>query len=94
MAATAQNLRNRASGARAIAARLDAAPLLSLDGYAGSDTWRCPAADEFLVTVIQYQQRLLGAAEDLRWQALLLDQWAEEQEAADAAAAASLIGAS
>lgn len=85
---TAQQLRNRAWGARAIAARLDSAPVLSLERFCGTDTWQCPAADEFFLTILMYQQRLLGAVEDLRWQALVLERRAEDLEAADAAAAA------
>lgn len=92
MAATAQHLRNRASGLRAVATRLEVAPLLSLDGAAGTDTWQCPLADEFVLSVVQYQMRLLGAAENLLWQAILLDRLAEEHEAADALAAAALLG--
>lgn len=85
MASTAQHLRNRAWRVRAIAQHLDSAPLLSLDVYAGTDTWQCAAADEFLLAIMSFQDQVLGAAEDLRWQAWDLEQRAERQEAADAA---------
>ncbi len=91
---TAQHLRDRAWGARAVAARLESAPLLSLDAYAGADTWQCPAADEFLLCVSHYQSQLLGATENLRWQAVVLERQADEHEAAETAAvAAALAGA-
>ncbi len=94
MASIAEHLRNRAWGARALALRLESASLLALDRHAGTDTWQCPAADEFFLTVVDFQHRLLGAADDLRWEALRLEQQAEEQEATDAAAAAvGFVGA-
>ena len=88
MGATAQHLRDRALELRAVAARLERAPLLALHGAAGPDTWQCPAADEFLLSIAQYQARLLDAADDLVWQAIVLDRMAEDQEAADAVAVA------
>ena len=87
MAATAQHLRHRAWAARAMAERLESAPLLTLDRFAGAETWQCPAADEFLLAISLFRHQILGAADDLRWEAQQLDRRAAQEEAAAVAGA-------
>ena len=81
MDATVLQLRERAAALRVIAARLEATPLLSLDGAAGPDTWVCPAADEYVTHLHRYQFDVLQAADDLRWEAWQLEVRANDLEA-------------
>ena len=82
------NLRARAAGLRAVAGRLDGAPLHALDAASGESTWFGPVAAAFDAAVRSHQRAIGEAAEELRWEAWLLERRAENMAAELAAAAA------
>ena len=76
----ATQLRQRARRLRGLATAIEAAPVMNLDRHADDDTWRGrkPALCRAILAANQHQ--LHAAAEDLRWQAYLLEQQALEIE--------------
>ena len=64
-----------------IAEQLDHTPAADVDRLAGDDTWRGrrPALCRFVLRINLAQ--LHAAADDLRWQALLLEQQADQLDA-------------
>jgi hypothetical protein len=73
-------MRLRAGALRLLASRLELSIVHTLREHAGSDTWQCPAADEFLRQVDRFSAELFDAADDLRRKAARLDQQAAERE--------------
>lgn len=73
----AANLRSRAVGLRALAVRLDLAPLHALDRASGEITWVGPVAAAFGLALHSHRHALHEAAEELRWEAWLLERRAE-----------------
>jgi hypothetical protein len=63
-------LYGRADACLQLAGELELAPLVSLLGYAGDDTWQGPAAGDFREVVVFSHGKLLDAIEGLRANAL------------------------
>ena len=77
---TAQTLRQRARRLRHLAIEIERSPVLSLHRHADETTWR-GTHPQFCVNLLRaHQARLHNDAEDLRWQADLLEQRAAEAE--------------
>jgi hypothetical protein len=77
---TAQTLRHRARGLRHLAIEIERSPVLSLHQHADAATWR-GTHPQFCVNLLRtHQARLHHDADDLRWQAYLLEQRALEAE--------------
>ena len=70
-------LRRRARHLRALAGDVESGPVMGLHRHAGSDTWRTPRAGLLLGILTANQAQLRRAAEELRWQAHLLEARAE-----------------
>jgi hypothetical protein len=83
--ASAPQLRDRAAHLRALADAIEAMPAMSLDRYAGDDTWRGPRPLLCSALLAAAQRRLHRAADDLRWSALRLDEQAASLDAASGA---------
>ena len=66
-------LRARARTLRALATRIECTPAMSLDRYAGDDTWRTPRADLARSILRANQAQLHHAVDDLRWAAYQLE---------------------
>ncbi|NQY56474.1 MAG: hypothetical protein HRT86_08325 [Ilumatobacteraceae bacterium] len=79
--AHATRLRQRVDDLRRFAEQLDHTPAADVDRLAGDDTWRGrrPALCRFVLRINLAQ--LHAAADDLRWQALLLEQQADQLDA-------------
>jgi hypothetical protein len=77
---TAHRLRQRARRLRHLASEIERSPVLSLHQHADEATWR-GTHPQFCVNLLRTQQaRLHSDADDLRWQADLLEQRATEAE--------------
>ena|GEM_PF-698838 len=76
--ARADQLRRRAAELRALATTIEAGPVMRLEQLAGDDTWRGlrPTLCRTLLATNVHQ--LHQAADDLRWQAWLFEQRADE----------------
>ncbi|MEM9516238.1 MAG: hypothetical protein AAGA42_15415 [Actinomycetota bacterium] len=79
--AHATRLRQRVDDLRRFAEQIDHTPATDVDRLAGEDAWRGrrPALCRFVLRLNLAQ--LHNAADDLRWQALLLEQQADELDA-------------
>ena len=66
-------LRQRARHLRSLAGQVESSPVLALHRHAGPDTWRTPRAELLLGILSANQAQLRRAAEELRWQAHLLE---------------------
>ena len=84
----ADTLYGRADECLRLADELDGSPLVSLLGYAGDDTWQCPAAEEYRADILRAQGKILDAIEALRSNAIGLGNDADQMSrtAADVAA--------
>lgn len=82
-------LRQRAHRLRRYAEQIEHTPAMSLERHATVDTWRGPRPEECLRLLHSAQHRIHEAADDLRLRAWLLDQHADELDAAAAAAVLS-----
>lgn len=80
--AHATHLRERADDLRRFAEQLEHTPAADVDRLAGDDTWRGrrPALCRFVLRINLAQ--LHAAADDLRWKAALLEQQADQLDAA------------
>lgn len=78
MNARADQFRRRAAELRALATTIEAGPVMRLEQLAGDDTWRGlrPTLCRTLLATNVHQ--LHQAADDLRWQAWLFEQRADE----------------
>jgi hypothetical protein len=76
--AAARRARREAGDLRALASRLDHSHLHELTRLAGERTWVGPTASELQAAVSAGRHDLEGAADDLRRQAAVLDQEAED----------------
>ena len=77
---TAHMLRQRARHLRHLAIEIERSPVLCLHQHADEATWR-GTHPQFCVNLLRtHQARLNSDAEDLRWQASLLEQRAAEAE--------------
>ena len=77
---TAHTLRQCAGRLRHLAIEIERSPALSLHQHADETTWR-GTHPQFCVNLLRTQQaRLHNDADDLRWQAYLLEQRAAEAE--------------
>ena len=81
MDVAAHRLRMRSAALRALADRLDDAPAATLTVVVGADTWQGPVADQLAAQGRRFRSRLIDAADDLRWQADLLDDRADSLDA-------------
>lgn len=77
-----RRLLDRRDAVNRLAMRFDDCSVLHLLSVASEDVWSGPLADSFRSDLDGYQQRLGGAAEDLRHRARRLDQRASDVEAA------------
>lgn len=77
---TAQTLRHRARRLRHLATRIERSPILSLHEHGNDETWRGSRPLNCVNALRTHQARLHGDADDLRWQAHILDQRAAEAE--------------
>ncbi|HEY3483838.1 MAG TPA: hypothetical protein VGK49_00585 [Ilumatobacteraceae bacterium] len=81
-------LRQRARHLRSLAGQVESSPVMALHRHAGSDTWRTPRAELLLGILTANQGQLRRAAEELRWQAHLLETRAERMMVTGASGAA------
>jgi hypothetical protein len=84
MSATGQasQLRLRARQLHELARTIESTPAMSLDQYAGDDTWRGHRPTLCRAVLLSNQHQVHDAVEELRWQAHRLEQHAQELEAA------------
>jgi hypothetical protein len=76
----ASTLRARAQLLRALAVELERTPAMTLERFAGPDTWRNPRAAACAHDLFADQSRLFHAADDLRWTAMQLERRAADVE--------------
>ncbi len=79
-AAHAARLRVRVDNLRRFAAELEQTPAARLDQYSGDGTWRGRRPQLCRWMLRLNVRQLHEAADELRWQALLLERQAEELE--------------
>lgn len=79
-AAHAARLRARAANLRRYASDLETTPATRLGEHAGEDTWRGGRPHRCRLMLQVHVRHLHEAADELRWQALLLERQAEELE--------------
>lgn len=80
----ASRLRWRAQHLVELAAAIEHSAVLGLDAAAGDDTWRGGRPQLCVNLLISNQRQLHDAIDGLRWQAYLLEQQAQQLEAAHA----------
>jgi hypothetical protein len=76
----ASTLRARARLLRMLAVELERTPAMSLERFAGDDTWRSPRAATCGHELVGGQTRLLHAADELRWTAMRFERCATDIE--------------
>ena len=86
-------LRRRARQLRALAGQIESNPVMGLHRHAGTDTWRTPRAELLLGILTANQAQLRRAAEELRWQAHLLEARAERLAVAGNAPSVAAVSA-
>lgn len=77
---TVRQLRWRALQLRRLADSIERSPVLTLDRHADTTVWNGPRPDFCVRELRAHQARLLHDADDLRWEAHLLEQRAAEVE--------------
>jgi hypothetical protein len=85
----AEQLRQRATQLRTVAAKIEGTPALDLHRRAGDDVWRGPTPLRCLNDLLLMRADLLRAGDDLRGAARQLDDRAEQLDAAARAKAAA-----
>lgn len=76
--ARADQLRRRAGELRTLATTIEGGPVMRLEQLAGDSTWRGVRPTLCRTLLTTNVQQLHRAADDLRWQAWLFDQRADE----------------
>lgn len=77
----AVHLRDRAQRLRDLAVRIESSPVHDLERLAGDDTWFGPRPELCRTMLRSNLHQLHRAADDLRWQAWLLEQEARQHDA-------------